>query len=60
MTVSREELNTTYSEWFRHCRNAERAKEEILKLFSKEPDSIHEWTEQDIYEQVLKIIKRYS
>ena len=36
------------------------AKQEILRLFSEEPDDCHEWTEQDIYEQSRKIIARWN
>ena len=28
----------------------------ILKTYSTEPDDSHEWSEQDIFEQVRKII----
>lgn len=38
----------------------EQAKAEILALFSEEPDEVHEWTEQDIYEQSRKIIARWD
>lgn len=41
-------------------RNTEQAKQEILKLFSEEPDAHHEWTEQDIYEQSRQIIARWD
>lgn len=30
---------------------------EILRLFSTEPGDGHEWTEQDIYEQIRKDIR---
>lgn len=29
----------------------------ILKIFGTEPDNGHEWTEQDIYEQVRKMLR---
>ena len=29
----------------------------ILKRFGTEPDDYHEWSEQDIYEQVRKMIE---
>lgn len=29
----------------------------LLALFSHEPEDCHEWTEQDIYEQIRKIIR---
>ena len=56
MTLTREMLDNQYTWWFRSKRNTEQAKQEILRLFSEEPDDCHEWTEQDIYEQSRKII----
>lgn len=56
MTLTPKMLDTKYASWSRGKRNTERAKQEILKLFSDEPDVFHEWTEQDIYEQSRKII----
>jgi len=32
----------------------------ILTIYGEEPDGEHEWSEQDIYEQVRKIILRSS
>ena len=29
-------------------------------LFSEEPDDLHEWSEQDIYEQSRKIIAHWD
>ena len=29
--------------------------ENILNMFDSEPDAIHEWTEQDIYEHIRKM-----
>lgn len=58
MTIIRQMLDTTYACWFRNKRNTEKAKQEILKRFSKEPDDLHYWTEQNIYEQSRKIIAR--
>ena len=60
MTLTRKLLDTEYIWWFHNKRNAEQAKAEILALFSEEPDEIHEWTEQDIYEQSRKIIVRWD
>lgn len=31
--------------------------EDIFAKFSKEPDDCHEWSEQDIYEQIRKLIR---
>jgi len=33
--------------------------EELLAIYGTEPDEIHIWSEQDIYEQVRKRIIRY-
>ena len=52
--------NTEYVWQFHSKRNAEQAKDEILDLFSMEPDNYHEWSEQDICEQVRKIISRWD
>ena len=60
MTLTRKLLDTEYVWWFHNKRNAEQAKQEILELFSEEPDDCHEWTEQDIYEQSRKIIARWD
>ncbi len=56
MTITRYDLNNKYAAWFYNAKNSEKAKHEILKLFSNEPDDGHVWTEQDIYEQSRKII----
>ena len=56
MTLTRKLLDNQYAWWFRSKRNTEQAKQEILRLFSEEPDDCPEWTEQDIYEQSRKII----
>ena len=45
---------------FLHCKDIEAAKAEILALFLEEPDDEHQWTEQDIFEQMKKIIRKYS
>ena len=58
MTITRHLLDTEYAYWFRNKCNTEQAKQEILELFSDEPDDFREWSEQDIYEQVRKIIAR--
>lgn len=58
MTITKSDLDRVYADWFRGSHNAEQAKAQILKLFSEEPDKLHCWTEQDIYEQSGKIIAR--
>lgn len=60
MTLTRKLLDTRYAWWFHGKRNTEQAKQEILSLFSENPDDCNEWTEQDIYEQSRKIIARWN
>lgn len=60
MTITRHLLDTEYACWFHNKRNAEKAKQEILSLFSAEPDDSHEWSEHDIYEQSRMIISRWD
>ena len=43
-----------------NCKDPEAAKAEVLELFSEEPDNEHQWTEQDICEQIRKIIRKYE
>ena len=62
MTLNAEHLENEFREWLRQIPTTEKrkeAKEEILALFSTEPDDRHQWTEQDICEQVRKILRRY-
>jgi len=59
MTIDHQQLEECWL-WFHGKRNAEKAKEEILSLFSTEPDEFHEWTEQDICERSRKIIARWD
>lgn len=58
MIVIRNDLDTKYAFWFYGIKNADKVKEEILRLFSEEPETNQVWTEQDIYEQSRKIIAR--
>ena len=60
MMLTRCLLDTKYKWWFQNKRNTEQAKDEILSIFSEEPDERHEWSEQDIYEQARKIIARWD
>ena len=60
MTLTRELLDTRYAWWFHGKRNTEQGKQEILSLFSENPDDCNEWTEQDIYEQSRKIIAHWN
>lgn len=59
MTVTREDLDNKWAAMFLHCKNEEAAKNEVLATLSKEPDEEHEWTEQDIYEQMRMIIRNH-
>ena len=52
MIVTRKDLDTKWRALFLQCKNPEAAKEEILSIFLQEPDGVHEWSEQDIYEQM--------
>ncbi len=58
MTVNEAMLDERYSWLFLHCQNVSAAKAEILELFSEEPDVEHTWTEQDITEQIRKIVRK--
>ena len=60
MIITPVDLETTYALWFRGRKNVNQAKEEILKLFSTEPDAEQTWSEQDIYEQSRKIIIKWD
>ena len=31
--------------------------EELLNMFTEEPDDTHEWTEQDVYEHIRKAVQ---
>ena len=60
MILTSKDLETTWTALHLHCKDVEAAKAEILALFSEEPDDEHQWTEQDIFEQMNKIIRRHS
>ena len=60
MTITAVDLEKKYAGWFICMRNTKQAKEEILELFSTEPDDKYVWSEQDIYEQARKIIIRWN
>lgn len=60
MVISHHLLNTELQGWFHNKRNAEKAKAEIIALFSEEPGDGYSWTEQDIWEQSRKIIDRWD
>lgn len=61
MIVTKEMLDSNeYALLFLHCKNAQVAKAEILNRLSEEPSDGYVWTEQDIYEQMRKIIDKYE
>ena len=51
MTITITDLEKKYAAWFVGMKNTGQAKQEILELFSTEPDDEHTWSEQDISEQ---------
>ena len=60
MTVTAADLDTKYSAWFIGMKNTKQAKAEILALFEDESDEEHTWSEQDIFEQARKIIRKWN
>ena len=60
VTITRQMLDTDLQSWFLNVKNAERAKKEILAVFSEEPGDGYTWSEQDIWEQSRKIIDRWN
>lgn len=60
VTITRQMLDTDLQSWFLNVKNVERAKQEILALFSEEPGDGYTWSEQDIWEQSRKIIDRWN
>ena len=55
MTITRKDLENKWQSLFLRCKDPEAAKAEILELFSQEPNNEHEWSEQDIYEQMRNL-----
>ena len=60
MTLSEKDLKTKYAFWFKNLKDSSKAEKAILARFSEEPDELHVWSEQDIYEQSRKIIEAYE
>lgn len=61
MIVTKKMLDSDeYALLFLHCKNTQAAKAEILNRLSEEPGDGYVWTEQDIYEQMRKIIDKYE
>ena len=44
MILTKKDLDTEWAEMFRHCKNSETAKEEILARFSEEPGDGYAWS----------------
>lgn len=61
MKVTREMLDSDeFVTLFLHCKNPRAAKVEILILLGEEPDDRYAYSEQDICEQMRKIIRKYE
>lgn len=60
MTITAADLEKKYAARFVGMKNTGQAKQEILELFSTEPDDEHTWSEQDISEQSRKIIIKWN
>lgn len=60
MIMTRENLDKDRWSMFLHCSNPETAKAKVLALFSADFDDEHEWSEQNIYEQIRKIVRKYE
>ncbi len=60
MILTKDDLDRDWRWMFLHCKDTAAAKEEILALFSEEHDDGHQWSEQDIYEQMRMIIRKYE
>lgn len=61
MIVTREMLDSDgFAPLFLHCRNSRAAKEEMLRLLGEEPGDRYAYSEQDICEQMRKIIRKYE
>lgn len=61
MIVTREMLDSDgFAPLFLHCRNPRAAKEEMLRLLGEEPGDGYAYSEQDICEQMRKIIQKYE
>ena len=61
MTVTRELLDSEeFAPLFLHCKNPQAAKEEMLRILGEEPGDGYAYSEQDIYEQMRKIIRKYE
>ena len=55
MTITEKELSLYLSE--QRLRVSPEKKKKVLTLFSSEPEDGYQWTEQDIYEQIRKLVR---
>ena len=55
MTITEKELSLYLSEQRLHV--SPEKKKKILELFSTEPEDGFQWTDQDIYEQLRKLVR---
>ena len=60
MTVDKNINDSGCRFMFLHCRNISAAMSEIRQLLSSVREDEYEYTEQDLYEQIRKIIQRYE
>ena len=60
MIVTEKDLDTKWLLMFRYCKDVKSAKAEVVEHFSKASDDGYEWSEQDIYEPMRKIIRKYE
>lgn len=60
MTITEKDIAAEWWALLIACKDPEATKAKILGLFSSEPDGEHEWSQQDIYEQLRKIIRKYE
>lgn len=60
MILTKKDLDTEWWAMFLRCKDPEAAKAEVLALFSEGPDDAHQWTEQDICEQIRRIVRKYA
>lgn len=60
MTVDKIINDSSFYFMLLHCRNISAAMAEIQQLLSSEQEAEYEYTEQDLYEQIRKIIQRYE
>lgn len=58
--LTRDELDSKWSALFLHCNDSDTVKAEVLALFAEESDDEHEWSQQDICEQMRKIIRKHE